>query len=141
MNCRSLLIISFGVRSRFVTSLKTYYPSAYFTGPIPDMKLATCSIYESVNLLERVLYGFYSELSERRINLSMGMLKALRALSCYSLCGYPIKIYPFISSSLPLWLTTGIIYFSDKSYNGGVFGLYSSFFSFFLTFFGGAFFY
>lgn len=80
-------------------------------------------------------------MSESKIYLSIGILKAFKAANCYSLWGYPIKIYPLISSSFPLWFTTGIIYFSDKSSRGGVLGLYYSFFSFFLGFLGGAFFY
>lgn len=69
---------------------------AYLTGPIAVMKADTCSSSESVNLFERVLNGFYYELSERRMSLSIGILNAFSAAICYSFSGNPISIYPLI---------------------------------------------
>lgn len=62
-------------------------------------------------------------MSDNSIYLSMGILNALNADNWSWLTGYPIKIYPFISSNFPLWFIWGIIYFNDKSSRGGVFGL------------------
>lgn len=104
--------------------MKFYSPTPSLTGPIAVKKFATCSISESVNLFERVLKGFYSVLSESRISLSIGILYAFNAANCYSLWGYPTKIYPLISFNLPLWFIIGIIYFKAKSSSGGVLGLY-----------------
>jgi hypothetical protein len=50
--------------------------------------------------------------------LSMGILNALSDVSCSSLFGYPMSIYPLISSSFPLALTTGIISFKERSSSG-----------------------
>lgn len=136
-----MLKIYSGVSSRLVIYLNTYYPRAYFTGPIAAIKLVSCYIYDPVSLFDKVLKGFYSELSDSKINLSIGILNAFRAASCYSFWGYPTRMKPFISSNLPLWLTWGIIYLRERSYNGGVLGLSSSFFYFFFGFFGATFFY
>lgn len=68
-------------------SLQVYSPNAYLTGPIPAENRATCSSSASLSLLARFLFGFYSVLSERINNLSIGMLNCFKALSCSSLLG------------------------------------------------------
>ena len=46
------------------------------------MKLANCSISVSLNLFDRDLKGFYYELSESKIYLSIGILNAFNAANC-----------------------------------------------------------
>ncbi len=95
MSCLILFTISYGVLPISIY-LHISYPKAYFTGPMAAVNKATCYSSASVSLVCKFLLGFYSELSERMISLSMGILNCLRALSCYSLFGYPTMTYPFI---------------------------------------------
>ena len=67
--------------------LQTSSPNASLTGPILVPNNATCSNYASFNLFDKLLFGASSELSERIIILSIGILKDFNALSWSSLLG------------------------------------------------------
>jgi hypothetical protein len=57
------------------------------TGPIAALKRPTCYSSASLSLLDIFLFGFSSELSERIMSLSTGMLNCFNEASWSSLLG------------------------------------------------------